>query len=406
MRELDSIAEFDAMREAEFFASLPARAALFAVEPRAELIGAKPYLLRTANLRRRLARLLGLPDPGSKRLNLREFGARVRYRVVGSPFELSLLHWQHARQLWPAGYRERVRLRPPAVLKVSLTNAYPRCYATRRIGSSGFYFGPFASRRAADTFASGFLDLFKIRRCQIKIRRDPEFPGCIYSEMKMCLAPCFAGCTKEDYDAEVGRVVAFLATGGASLTAELERERESASEALDFERAAAVHRRIEKAADALRGLPDLARRIEDLNAVVLQRAAEENTVAVFVVRAGRIEEPRMLCFSALASEPRSVEQILREWLEASVDPAALPAKPAASQQSYRELEDHLSLLTRWFHKKPRAGEIFFRENTARSSAATPQDEASARRNSEWPYRRILRACSRLLAPPAEEPRVE
>jgi excinuclease ABC subunit C len=406
MRELDSIAEFDATRDAEFFATVPARPALFAVEPRAELAGAKPYMLRTANLRQRLARLLGPPDPASKRLNLREFAARVRYRVVGSPFELSLLHWQHARQLWPTGYRERVRLRPPAVLKVSLANAYPRCYATRRIGSSGFYFGPFASRRAADTFASGFLDLFKIRRCQIKIRRDPEFPGCIYSEMKMCLAPCFAGCSKEDYDAEVGRVVAFLGTCGASLTAELEREREAASEALDFERAAAVHRRIEKAAEALRGLPDLARRIEDLNAVVLQRAAEENAVAVFVVRAGRIEEPRILHFSALASEPRSVEQILREWLEASVEPASIPAKQSASQQSYRELEDHLSLLTRWFHKKPRAGEIFFRENTARSSAGTPQDQASARRNSEWPYRRILRACSRLLALPAEEPRVE
>ena len=246
---------------------------------------------------------------------MREFAARVRYRVVGSPFELSFLHWQHARRLWPAGYRERVRLRPPAVLKVSLTNAYPRCYATRRIGANGFYFGPFASRRAADTFASGFSTCLKSGAARSRFAAIRIFPGCIYSEMKMCLAPCFAGCSKEDYDAEVGRVVAFLATGGASLTAELEREREAASEALDFERAAAVHRRIEKTAEALRGLPDLARRLEELNAVVLQRAAEENTVAVFVVRAGRIEEPRLLRFAELASEPRSVEQILREWLE-------------------------------------------------------------------------------------------
>jgi excinuclease ABC subunit C len=406
MQELDSTAEFDAAHDGEFFAAVPARPALFSVEPRAEFPGAKGHLLRTANLRQRLARLLGPLDPASKRLNLREFAGHVRYRVVGSPFELSLLHWQHARRLWPSGYRERLRLRPPAVLKVSLSNAYPRCYATRRIGVNGFYFGPFASRRAADAFASGFLDLFKIRRCQIKIRRDPSFPGCIYSEMKMCLAPCFAGCSKEDYDSEVGRVVAFLATGGASLTAELEREREAASEALDFERAAAVHRRIEKAAEALRGLPDLARRLEDLNAVVLQRAAEENTVAVFVVRAGHIEEPRMLRFAELASEPRSVEQILREWLEGAGDLGSLSAKTAVVQQSYRELEDQLSLLARWFHKKPRIGEIFFRENTARSLAAAPQDEASARRNSEWPYRRILRACSRLLAPPPQTPAVD
>jgi alpha-D-ribose 1-methylphosphonate 5-triphosphate synthase subunit PhnI len=62
-------------------------------------------------------------------------------------------------------------------------------------------------------------------------------------------------------------------------------------------------------------LPELARRIEDLNAVILQRAAEDNTIAVFLVRAGRIEEPRLLRFAELAGEPRSVEQILREWLE-------------------------------------------------------------------------------------------
>ncbi len=93
MQELDLSANFDATRDAEFFASVPARPAVFAVEPRAELTGAQPYFLRTANLRQRLARLLGPPGPASKRLNLREFAARVRYRIVGSSFELSFLHW-------------------------------------------------------------------------------------------------------------------------------------------------------------------------------------------------------------------------------------------------------------------------------------------------------------------------
>ncbi len=169
-----------------------------------------------------------------------------------------------------------------------------------------------------------------------------------------------------------------------------------------------MHRRIEKAAEALRGLPDLARRLEDLNAVVLQRAAEKNAVAFFVVRGGRIDEPRILRFGELASEPRSVEQIIREWLEdGGADAAPQSTKAAASQQGLRELEDQLSLLARWYHKKPRLGEIFFREATVRSSgAAAPQDEVSVRRNSEWPYRRILRACSRLLEPPGAEKAVE
>ena len=137
----------------------------------------------------------------------------VRYRVTGSKFEQTLALYTCARARFPKRYRDLLRLRPPAVLKVNLSNEYPRCYVTRRIsGDGGAYFGPFPSRKSAEMFAEGFLDLFKIRRCQIKIRRDPEFPGCIYSEMKMCLAPCFAGCTKEEYDVETGRVLATLAT--------------------------------------------------------------------------------------------------------------------------------------------------------------------------------------------------
>ena len=380
MLDLDACADFDAARDAEFFARLPQRPAVFRIEPRADLAGAEPYLLRTADLRRRLERLLGAPDPASKRLNLRNFAGRVVYRVAGSQFELRYVHWLHVRARWPAAYRERMHMRPPAMLKVNLANAYPRCTVTRRISASGFYHGPFASRRAAEAFSSRFLDLFKIRRCQIKIRRDPDYPGCIYSEMKMCLAPCFAGCTKPEYDAEVTRVVAFLSTGGQSLAQELETARDSASEQQDFERARVVHRQIEKAEDVLRGVPELARRLEDLNAVVLQAAAEPQTVTLFALHAGRIAEPYLLRFSELASQPRSAETILREALE--------PGAAQPNRDNPRELEDHLALLARWYYSKPRAGEIFFRSGPSAD---------------DWPYRRILRGCSRILEPKPNAP---
>jgi hypothetical protein len=41
----------------------------------------------------------------------------------------------------------------------------------------------------------------------------------------------------------------------------------------------------------------------------------------------------MLRFAEVASEPRSVEQILREWLEGAADPVEHPAKAPSSQQS-------------------------------------------------------------------------
>ena len=298
MLELDCSLPFFPEFDADFFAALPARPGVFLLEMRAA--GAEPYLARTADIRRAAERLLSPPDPASKRLNLREAVGNIRYRVTGSKLEQSFAHYENARALFPKRYRTLARLRPSAMLKVNLRNAYPRCYVTRQIrGDQGFYFGPFPSRSLAEDFSEGFLDLFKTRRCQIKIRRDPDFPGCIYSEMKMCLAPCFAGCTKEEYDLEVEQVVEGLASQGSSLAGRLEREREAASESLDFERAATLHKRIEKVSGALRGLPDIARRIEDLDAVILQRGAEPQSILVFPLHAGMLAEPFYLRFAEI-----------------------------------------------------------------------------------------------------------
>jgi len=376
--ELDCGFRFDtAWAEEDFFPALPARPAVCLIEPREEK--AEPFLIRTQNLQRRLQRLLGPADPTSKRLNLRDFARGIRYRLTGSKFELSFAYYQQAKKFFPKRYRNLMRLRPTAVLKVNLRNSYPRCYMTRKIQldqngtpAGGSYYGPFPSRRAAEAFADSVLDFFKVRRCQIKIRRDPTFPGCIYSEMKMCLAPCFAGCTKEDYDIEVNRLVQFLETSGGSLRTAFEEDREKASEELDFERAAALHKKVEKLDEVLRGRPEITRRIQDLHAVILQRAAEDQTIGVFAVHGGRLAEPFFLRFAEIASQPRSAEQIFRDYLE------------SPTNATNGDLADDLSLVTRWFYSKPREGEIFFREE-------------------DWPYRRILRACSRLLAPGTGEP---
>jgi excinuclease UvrABC nuclease subunit len=379
--ELNSGLEFHPDRDTEFFSLLPERPAvclMVSSDPAAE-----PYLIRTGNLRRRLRRLLGPADRESKRLNLREFAHTVRYRETGSAFELALSYYHNARRIFPKRYNQLVRLRPAPVLKVNLRNAYPRCFVTRCIvvnelgqPTAGAYYGPFRSRRSAEAFAESVLDFFRVRRCQIKIQRDPSYPGCMYSEMKMCLAPCFAGCSKEEYQVEVGRLVRFLDTSGGSLRESLTSEREAASEQLDFEKAAAVHKKLEKVDDALRGQPELVRRIENLDAVVLQRATEEHAVALFAVRAGRLVEPLWLHF-ADTGKPASAEETVRDYLEAVTNTA--PTTTGNTRQSAAELGEHLTLLARWFFSNPREGEIFFREK-------------------DWPYRRILRACSRILAP--------
>ena len=62
--------EFTPERDAEIFAAVPAGPAVFVL--RGDESHAEPYVSKTANLRRRLQRLLGAVEERTKKLNLRD----------------------------------------------------------------------------------------------------------------------------------------------------------------------------------------------------------------------------------------------------------------------------------------------------------------------------------------------
>jgi excinuclease ABC subunit C len=340
---------------------------------------AAPYLSRTANLHRRLARLLGNLRPGSRLLNLREQARRVEYSCVGSGLEALWLLYLLNKEYHPHSFRQRLRLRPPAMLKLNTRNRFPRLYPTRRFSRDGSaYYGPFPSRVAAERFASEFLDFFKIRRCVEDLNPHPSHPGCIYSQMRMCLAPCFQGCTDEEYASEVDRVAAFLDGAGRPLVRELEEERVQASESLDFERAAKVHSKIEKVNEALRLKPGLARNLHDLHAVLVVPGGEAKSVVFFRVAGGELRGPAKLSLDENVPLPVSLDEQIRGLLE----PFGSPQNPVSQLPPW----EHLSLLARWYYSSFRTGEIVMLDPASPGSPDRP-----------LPTRALIRACRKVLA---------
>jgi len=362
--------EFLPEHDAEFFAAIPGAPAVFllrAGDPQAE-----PYVSKTTNLKRRLMRLLSAPEERVRRLNLRDRVRHLEYALTGSDFESGLLLYRTLRRVFPESYRDRLRLRFAPLVKFDLDNPWPRAYVTQRItGLRGdsLYYGPFPTRAAAEKFLNDSLDLFKIRRCDFEIHPDPAYPGCIYSEMKMCLAPCFAGCTEEQYSDEVRRVHAFLDSGGQSLVRELSEQREQASVGLEFERAAALHARIEKIIAATR-LPKIVHRLDLLTGVVVQPAAEASALALFRLQGSVLAEPVPLPVTQREGKPQSIESRIEETLATIV----LPARASAI-----EVMENLALLKRWYYRSVKVGEILFADEQG-----------------QLPLRRLVRAVSRVF----------
>jgi excinuclease ABC subunit C len=345
----------------DFFAQFPATPAVFLL--RGEDASAEPYAGKTASLRRRLQRLLAPPESQSKRLNLRERVVTIEYTLTGSDFESVLLLYRILRREFPATYQKRLRLRAAPLVRLNLENEYPRAYVTTRLGRLGgksLYYGPFVSRAAAEKFLNDSLDQFKMRRCTFDLNPDPKFPGCIYSEMKMCLAPCFKGCTDEAYAAEVARVQAYFDSGGESLAGEMEAERERLSAALDFEAAAQQHAKIAKVKGILSGADDICRRLDQLDAIILQPSSEPKSVALFRFRRGELAGPH--CFALEAqNESQSLEHRVRETLR--------EFEPAGARSALQFAEE-LAILKRWYYRTHKIGDIVF---------ATLEGDLSARK---------------------------
>jgi excinuclease UvrABC nuclease subunit len=196
----------------------------------------------------------------------------------------------------------------------------------------------------------------------------------MYSEMKMCLAPCYKGCTGEEYRAETGQVHSYFDSNARSLLVQIATERDAASARLDFEEAAALHARHEKVAAVRAQLPEIVRRIDQLRGVMVQPSLEPECVTLFKIEHGCLAEPVTLNVAARqiltnAKTPMSMEARISE---------ALASVPDPEPHSAQEWMEHLALLKRWFYRTSKLGEVFFADEKG-----------------ELPMRRIVRGVSRV-----------
>jgi excinuclease UvrABC nuclease subunit len=341
---------------------IPNAPAVFLLWPR----DGRPYLARTALLRRRLTRLLGERQKPSRLLSLRQSAARIEYRLTASRLESAVHLYALARRHFPGSYLDFLKLRMPPYVNLLLANPFPRTRITTQLTREGLYYGPFRTRATAERFEAAMLDLFQIRRCLEDLAPSPSHPGCIYGEMAMCLRPCQEVVGADEYRHEVERVAAFLRTNGMSLVESISAARERSSEEMDFEEAARQHKRLEKALETLKARDELVSELDHLNGVAVAPSVIPTAVELFAVRHGWWLRQQRLSLEIEGGKPVSLDRRLRETLEA--------AEPEASTQ--RERQESLALLARWYYSSWRDGEWL------------AWDE-------QVPYRRLVNAVSRV-----------
>jgi excinuclease ABC subunit C len=201
--------------------------------------GSALYVGKAASLRKRVGNYFLKALPSARIAAMVAQTARMEVTVTRTAGEALLLENQLIKSLKP---RFNVLLRDdksyPYVLITDET--WPRLAFHRGPRSiPGRYFGPYPSAGAVRENLDTMQKLFRLRSCEDSVFRNRSRP-CLQHQIGRCSAPCVGLVTPRDYDADVRRAALFLDGRADEAVGEMTRAMETASERLEFERAAAL----------------------------------------------------------------------------------------------------------------------------------------------------------------------
>ncbi|HFB54483.1 MAG TPA: excinuclease ABC subunit C, partial [Hellea balneolensis] len=108
---------------------------------------------------------------------------------------------------------------------------------------NGRYFGPFASAQAVNRTIDTLQRAFRLRTCSDSVYGLRSRP-CMLHQIKRCAAPCTGEISLEAYADLAGEAADFLLGKSGDLRLKLQNQMETASKALEFEKAAEIRDRL------------------------------------------------------------------------------------------------------------------------------------------------------------------
>jgi len=243
------------------------------------------YVGKARNLHARVSNY-ARPTGHSVRISrmIRETAAMM-FLTTRTETEALLLEQNLIKQLKP---RYNVLLRDdksfPNIL-IAGNHPYPQLRKHRgRRSDKGSYFGPFASAASVNRTLNQLQKVFLLRTCTDSVFGSRTRP-CLLHQIKRCAGPCVGLVTEAEYAELVADAERFLSGKSTGIQTQLAREMEAASEAMEFERAAALRDRIRALTQVQQTQGINPRTVSEADVIALHLEGGQACVQVFFIRA-------------------------------------------------------------------------------------------------------------------------
>ena len=150
----------------------------------------------------------------------------------------------------------------------------------------GAYYGPFASAGAVNRTLNQLQRAFLLRNCSDAMF-DSRTRPCLQYQIKRCSGPCVGRISESDYAESVRDAQRFLSGKSTNVQEALAREMAEASDALEFERAAALRDRIRALTQVQTSQGINPRGVSEADVIALHLEKGQACVQVFFIRANQ-----------------------------------------------------------------------------------------------------------------------
>ena len=192
------------------------------------------------------------------------------------------------------------------MFRLSEKDPFPRLEIVRRMKKrdGARYFGPFTAGLAARETWKTIHRIFPLRRCSDRAMKNRETP-CLYHHIHLCSAPCTGEITPEAYADMTRRVTLLLSGKSRELIDHLRAAMEEASEALEFEKAAALRDQIRAIEKTVEKQGIVLQTGTDMDVLGLVSLPDGLALGVVFVRHGLVQDRSAFFWPGLGLEDAS-----------------------------------------------------------------------------------------------------
>ena len=255
----------------------------------------------------------------------------IEWIVVASELEALILEMNLIKQHRPF-YNVRLKddKRYPYI-KIHWQDDFPKLSVTRNMVQDGSrYFGPYTSVWAVHQTLDILRKIFPYLTCAREITgKDPR--PCLYYDIHLCSGPCIGAISKKDYRQMIDDLARFLEGKTDPVLKRLQKEMDSASEAMNYEKAALIRDQIQAIQRVVERQKIISTERKDSDVIAMARSNGEACVQVFFIRSGKLIGREYFILEGTEEEKNAA--ILEEFIKQFYSQAAsIPNKVLLPQE--------------------------------------------------------------------------